>query len=327
MNSKQILTVILAASLCALPFAVVADDALAVDTSGNTYNVALREGQAYSYTPTFSISGVTVSISGTAVSAFGMTVSGSTISGTAPTVSTSGGSQTYSLDITASTTRPTQTAHQYINFTVYDTLTISGGASVNAYIGKSVTHDIGSNFEGKGATYSATNLPGGLSINSSTGKITGTVSGSTGNKTATITVQHTASGQTTAAGAAKTLNVTFAVSPAITGTGSDGGLNMYVINGTAVATSNSDPNYYRLTSNITGATFSADMSQLSGLTLNQNGTVTGTPTFMGEKTVAVTVADPNNSGNTATLSLKVTSVSKLGFDSVPTGGIVATPSG
>lgn len=327
MNFKAVAAVAMAFAMLAMAVPIVAfsDSASADDTSGNTYNVALYEGQTYSYTPAYSLSGVTTTLSGTAVSAFSMTVSSGTISGTAPSVSTSGGSQTYTLDICARTTQPVQEAHQYINFTVYDTLTITGANSETTFVGDSVTVDMGSNFEGKGATFSATNLPSGLSINSSNGKITGTVTGTAGTKTATITVQHAASGQTTAAGHAQTKTVTFNVSAAITATGTGNSLNMYVINGSAVPTSNSDPNYFKLTSNLGNkATFSGDLTGMTGLTLNSDGTITGTPTFMGEKSATVTVTDQDNPTNTTTVTLKVTAVAKLSFSSVPTGGIIAT---
>ena len=309
----------------AIPAVAISDSASADDTSGNTYNVALYEGQAYSYTPTFSISGVTVTVSGTAVSAFGFTVSGNTISGTAPAVSTSGGNQTYTLDICASTTKPVQTAHQYINFTVYDTLTVTGASSENTFVGDSVSVDMGSNFEGKGATFSATGLPSGLSINSSNGKITGTVGGNAGTYSATVTVQHAASGQTTAASHAQTKTVTFNVSAAITANGSDSTLTMYVINGAAVPTVSTDVNYYKLVSNLGNkATFSGTLTGMTGLTLNSDGTITGTPTFMGEQSATITVTDSDNVDNTTTVTLTVTAVAALTFSSTPVGGIIAT---
>ena len=327
MNYKALTAaaMVLAIAVMAIPAAVFSDSVSADDTSGNTYNVALYEGQAYSYTPTYSLSGVTTTLSGTAVSAFGMTVSGGTISGTAPAVSTSGGSQTYTLDICAKTTRPAQEAHQYINFTVYDTLTVTGASSETTFVGDVVEVDMGSNFEGKGATFSATGLPSGLSINSSNGKITGTVGGSAGTYSATVTVQHTASGQITAAGKSQSKTVTFTVSSGITANGSDGTLTMYVVNGSVVPTDPTDENFYKLVSNLGNkATFSGTLTGMSGLTLNSNGTITGTPTFMGEKSAMITVTDSDNPTNSTTVTLTVSAVAKLSFGSVPTGGIVAT---
>ena len=309
----------------AIPAVAISDSASAEDTSGNTYNVALYEGQSYSYTPTYSIGGVTTTLSGTAVSAFGMTVSNGTISGTAPAVSTSGESQTYSLDICARTTKPVQEAHQYITFTVYDTLTVTGASSKTTYVGDSVSVDMGSNFEGKGATFSATGLPSGLSINSSTGVISGTVGGSAGTYNATVTVQHADSGQISAADKAQTKTVAFTVSAGITANGSDDSMEMYVINGTAAATSTSDPNYYKLVSNLGAkAVFSGTLTGMTGLTLNSDGTITGTPTFMGEKSATITVTDSDNPGNSTTVTLTVTAVAKLTFSSTPVGGIIAT---
>ena len=72
------------------------------------------------------------------------------------------------------------------------------------------------------------------------------------------------------------------------------------------------------------ATFSGTLTGMTGLTLNSNGTVTGTPTFMGEKSATITVTDSDNADNTTTVTLTVTAVAKLSFSSVPTGGIIAT---
>jgi hypothetical protein len=315
---------VLALAVMVIPAAVFTEDVSADDTSGNTYNVALYEGQVYSYTPSYSLSGVTTTLSGTAVSAFSMTVSNGTISGTAPTISTSGGSQTYDLDICASTTKPTQEAHQYVHFTVYDTLTITGPSSKTTFVGDAVEVNMGSNFEGSGATYSATDLPSGLSINSSTGVISGTVGGSAGTFTSTVTVEHTASGQISVAGKAQSMTVTFDVSAVITANGSDGTLTMYVINGSVVTTDFTDPNYYKLISNLGNkASFSGSLIGLTGLNLNSDGTITGTPTFMGEKSATVTVADSDNPTNTTSVTLTVEAVAKLSFSSTPTGGIIA----
>ena len=99
---------------------------------------------------------------------------------------------------------------------------------------------------------------------------------------------------------------------------------MYVINGSAVPTDSTDANYYKLVSNLGNkATFSGTFTGMTGLTLNSNGTITGTPTFMGEKSATVTVTDSDNPTNTATVTLKITAVAKLSFGSVPTGGIIA----
>ena len=327
MNFKALTAaaMVLALAAMAIPAVVFSENVSADDTSGNTYNVALYEGQAYSYTPTYSLSGVTTTLSGTAVSAFNMTVSNGTISGTAPAISASGGSQTYTLDICAKTTRPAQEAHQYINFTVYDTLTVTGASSETTFVGDVVEVDMGSNFEGKGAVFSASGLPSGLSINSSNGKITGTVGGSAGTYSATVTVQHTASGQISAAGKAQTKTVTFNVSSGVTANGSDGTLTMYVVNGSAVPTDPTDENFYKLISNLGNkAVFSGSLTGMSGLTLNSDGTITGTPTFMGEKSSTVTVTDRDNPTNTTTATLTVSAVAKLSFSSTPTGGIIAT---
>lgn len=84
------------------------------------YSVALSSGQSWSYTPSATPSGATLSISGTAAN--WLTLSNGTISGTAPTVAQL---TTYTLTITATTTNPAQTATQTVTFTVYPIMTAS----------------------------------------------------------------------------------------------------------------------------------------------------------------------------------------------------------
>ena len=327
MNSRSLIAVltVIAVAFMTVPAVILSGDVAADDTTGNTYNVSLCEGQVYSYTPAYSLGDVVTTLSGTAVSAFGMTVSNGTITGTAPQISVSGGSQTFSLDICASTVRPVQEAHQYINFTVYDTLTVSVSSSKSAFIGESVEVDMGSNFEGKGAVFSASGLPSGLSIDSSTGMITGVVGGTPGTYSSVITVQHTASGQIVSAGKAKSMTVAFDISAEITAEGSDGTLTMFVINGSSVPTDPADANYYKLVSNLGDrAVFSGPLTGMTGLTLNSDGTITGTPSFMGTKSAEITVSDSDNPLNSVTITLTITAVAKLSFSSAPTGGIIAS---
>jgi len=320
----SVLLIVGAACVCAA--SVFTDDSDAADTSGKTYNVGIVEGGAYAYTPTFSLSGVSLALSGTA--AAWLTVSDGVISGTAPAVSTAGSTATYDLTITATTTKPTQTAVQYIHFTVYDTETFSmSKSSLNIYKGQTDVSITASNSYSSGVVYTASNLPGGLSVNSSTGKITGTVTedGSVGGTTkkATITAKHTASGQS------KTYQITFKCFAKLaqnTAGVNSNGTDLYVVNGEDVTTSTSNADYNKVVSNITsGVTYAlkSGSSMPSGLTLNSNGTVTGSSTAMGDTTVTV-VATHTATGQTAECTLTVHSVAKLAFDSVPTGGIVAT---
>lgn len=285
------------------------DDVLAA--SGDTYAVGLVEGTAYEYTPTFNLSNVTVTLSGTAAS--WLSVSGNKISGTAPAVSTSGTTASYDLVIKATTTQPTQEAYQNIQFTVYDTLTVSGSAStVNTFVGGTVNVTSSANYS-SGVTFSATGLPAGVSINASTGKITGSPTAA-GNTSATITASHLASGQT------KTYSVAFKVSAEIA---VSSGTDMYVVNGQEITVDPSHMDYYKLTSNLSGVTFELKSGDVTGITVNSDGTITGTPTSMGSIDIVITATE-TATGQSTDFELTMHIVSKLSFDSVPTGGIIVS---
>ena len=302
------------------------DNSEAADTSGKTYNVGLVEGATYSYTPSFSISNVSISLSGTAAS--WLSVTNGTISGTAPSVSESGKTSTYALTITATTTKPTQQVQQFINFTVYDTL--SGTLSVsngNSYVGGTPSFTDSCNYS-SGVTYSLSGAPSGITINSSNGVISGSVTGDSSGTvsgkdyTVKVTMKHTASGQTITKQVS--LKVFSKLAQNTAGVNSNG-TDLYVVNGSSVPTASSDVDYNKVVSNITsGVTYSlkSNNSLPSGLTLNSNGTVTGTCTAMGDKTVTI-IGTQTSTGQTAEHTFTVHCVAKLSFDSVPTGGIVA----
>ena len=309
MNKK---TLALVAVFCLVSSAVVMcammEDSDAADYTGNTYSVKLLEGQAYSYTPSFSLVGVTVTISGTATS--WLSVSGITISGTAPAVSS--GNSTYTLEITASTVQPTQTAKQYITFTVYDTLTISGTSTFAGSISGAVNLTSTSNLAG--TTWTATNLPAGLSINASTGTIIGTPSAA-GSKTATITGTHSDSNQV------KTYTINFAIS---TGLSVSSAAHLYCVNGKVLPTSAADPDYYKFTANLTGVTFAIKSGAVSGITVNSDGRVTGTPVMMGNHVMTITATE-TSTGQKVDFNLTVHIVAPLIFDVFPEGGILVEP--
>ena len=322
MNSKFVSAIaVLGLLTCAFAVAVT-DGSDAADTSGNTYNVGLVEGTAYSYTPEFSISGVTVTVSGTA--ATWLSVSNGTISGTAPAVSTSGGTSTYDLTITGTTTKPTQSVTQKIHFTVYDTL--SGSVTVknaNLYTGCTPTFTVTSNYI-SGVTYALSGAPAGLKIDSSTGAISGSVTatGSTSGQSYTVKVTetHLASGQT------KDVTVAVKLYSKLAQNTTTYGTDMYVVNGSTVTTDTSNADYNKVVTNITsGVSYAlkSGSSMPSGLTLNSNGTITGTCTAMGDQEVTV-VATQTSSGQTAECTMNIHSVAKLAFSSVPTGGIISS---
>jgi len=310
MNASALIAVIAALSLTAggIGLIMMSENASANEYTDATFNVTMVEGTQWSYTPSYNISGVTTTISGTA--AAWLTVSGGVISGTAPQVTS--GSATYALTIKAETTNPTQTAYQYVNFTVYDTLVLSGGAPQTTFVGASVNLPLSANLTG--TTWSATDLPTGLSINPSTGVISGTITGA-GNKTAVITGTHIASGQI------KTMNISFTVSGALSATSS---ANMYCINGIPLPTVTTAPDYYRLTASLSGVTFALKSGSVSGITVNPDGTITGIPASMGDIQLVITMTHAA-SGQSVDFTLTVRVVAQLTFGSLPTGAILVTP--
>jgi hypothetical protein len=310
MNTAALIAIAAAVSMVAggAGLILMSENASADEYTGATFNVTMVEGTTWSYTPSYSITGVTTTISGTA--AAWLSVSGGTISGTAPAITDSFTS--YTLTIKAETTNPTQTAYQYVNFTVYRTLVLSGGVPQITHAGASMNIPLTANHAG--VTWSATDLPAGLSINPNTGVISGTITAA-GNKTATITGTHIASGQI------KTMNIEFTVSGALNATSP---ANMYCINGVPLPTNTSDPDYYRLTASLSGVTFALKSGSVSGLTVNSDGTITGTPTSMGEIPLVITMTHAA-SGQTVDFTVTVHVVAPLTFGSLPTGAILVTP--
>lgn len=140
---------------------------------------------------------------------------------------------------------------------------------------------------------SAGSLPSGLSINSSTGVISGTPSGSTGNFGFTVRVQDALGGVSTSA---QTVNIASQVTiagvyPAAT--------NGVVYSSSAVAASNGvTPYSYAVTSG----------SLPTGLSLSSGGTLSGTPTVNGTYNFDVTATDARGGTATSSQSLTVSAI-------------------
>ena len=309
MNSKvAAAAVAIAMLMMSVPaFAIMPSEDVFAD-SGSTYAVGLVEGTPYDYSPTFNLSDVTVEISGSA--ATWLSVSGTSIHGSAPEVSSN--TESYDLTIRASTTQPSQEAYQYIQFTVYDTLELdyNDEGTVMTYVGGYVDMFPTVNFT-DGVTFSATGLPTGVHIDETTGTISGSPSND-GSYSAMITVSHMASGQD------YTYHMDFQVSKAIEVLS---GMDMYMVNGQELPSSES-PDYYRLECNIDGLTFELDGS-VSGIEINSDGTFTGIPSSMGDIPMKITITE-ESTGQTYEFTLNMHIVSKLTFDSVPTGGIIVS---
>ncbi len=153
-------------------------------------------------------------------------------------------------------------------------------------------------------TWSASGLPGGLSI-SSGGAISGTPT-SLGTFTVSVTVKD-AGGLTATAGLALTVNpaplkiTTTGISPPVLGASFSLGFG---------ATGGTPPYVWTATGLPPGVTFTSD------------GTLSGTPTALGTSAVTITVTDANRQTATETISLVVTLPSAPGvsFNGLPTTG-------
>ncbi|MBQ7701200.1 MAG: hypothetical protein IJT54_02225 [Candidatus Methanomethylophilaceae archaeon] len=331
---STVLAVAMAALMIICPLALI--NGVDADTNnGQTYDRVLVEGDSYSYSPTFNVTmGLTVAVSGTAadwLSVSGNATSGYTISGTAPSVSTSGGSQSFVLNVTATTTHPTQTATQTINFTVYDTLTVSGSKTSDIiYTGDTVSATSSSNFTG--VTYSMTNAPAGISINASTGAISGTVSethtgdGDSKTITSTVTATHAASYQS------KSYTITFTMYKTVT---LSGDTVAYAIKGTDLGTvmeNASSGDFAQVSANVGNISYTATINnsnatgtsnKVSGMYVDSNGAINGLPSASGDFTVVIT-AHHSISGQSATKTITLHAVEPLGFSNVPSGNIVVS---
>ena len=114
--------------------------------------------------------------------------------------------------------------------------------------------------------------------------------------------------------------VTFTVAPAITCSSA----NVY----TTVSNASTEIVSSPLTSNISGATFTAAYGtgiSADNLAVASNGTITIGSTAIstpGDYTVTVTAKDPNNADNTATGTITVRVVGNLSFTNTPTAGAI-----
>ncbi len=136
-------------------------------------------------------------------------------------------------------------------------------------------------------TWSATGLPNGLTINSSTGAVTGTPT-SAGTFTPTVTVS-----DTVGASASRTYTTAVNPAPAITTTALPAATQGVAYSTTVAASGGTAPLVWSATSLPTGLSIGP-----------ASGTISGTPTAPGSTTVTVTATD--NAGATATKSFALT---------------------
>ncbi len=184
------------------------------------------------------------------------------------------------------------------NGTTADTVTVNSIADQTGTVGTAVSLQVGASDSASGQTlsYSATNLPAGLSINAGTGLITGTPT-TTGSPTVVVTAT-----DTTGAAAGAAFNWT--VNP-----GSTGGNTVTVTSpGNQTGTVGTAASLQiGASDSASGQTLSYSATNLpAGLSINAGtGLITGTPTTAGTSTVTVTATDTTGATGSAAFTWTV----------------------
>ncbi len=269
-------------------------DAIGEDLSG-TYgtptNINIAPGYKWVYTPDFPSDltqylTVTLKVNDSAVGS----VSGKTVTVTIPSNASAG--TKYNVVIKATMTSPvSQTAYQYVTFTVVSGLSVSG--TINDIIKGSNINFTPTGTSGMGAvTWTVTSgksLPAGLTL--SNGVVSGTPT-STGTQTVYLTA-------TAPGGESKNLIVSFTVYSKIVG-GTDETISSYYSFVSSSAISNSSD------IGVTWAVTSGTLPQ--GFSLNSStGVVSGRSSVLQSTTVTITGTSSNGPTQTATKQITIQS--------------------
>ena len=199
------------------------------------------------------------------------------------------------------TVRATQYGYSIYEFQVYaatstgNTVTVTNPGAQTSTVGTAASLQIqaSDSASGQTLTYSATGLPAGLSVNSSTGLISGTPT-TAGTSTVTVTAKD-------ATGASGSASFSWTVNPA-------GGNTVTVTNpgsqtstvGTAVSLQ------MQASDSASGQTLTYTASGLpAGLSIGPSGLITGTPTTASTSTATVTATDSTGATGSAAFSWTV----------------------
>ena len=253
-------------------------------TSATTASGSTGTSFNYQITVSGGTSPYTYSTSGPSLPA-GLTLNTSSglISGT-PTQS---GSTTLTLHVTD---HVTNTAQQSLQISIITALSFTGSSSPSGIVNSFFNYQPTTNGGTSPYTYSLTSgtLPAGLTLNTSTGQISGTPTAA-GSSPVTIQV-------TDHVGATATLSPTIVINiVGITSASSVSGVNGAAFNFSVFANGGTTPYTFSL----------AGGSLPTGLTLAANGSITGTPTVTGGPTTA-TIMVTDHVGNTSTAPLAIT---------------------
>lgn len=233
----------------------------------------------------------------------GLTLDTSTgqISGT-PTAT---GTATVNATVTAANSL---SGNRNLSLTVNPTPTLpSPSGTTYLTLGQSFSGSFGATGGTAPLTYGISSGPTGASLDTSTGALSGTSSGS-GNFTASVTV-------TDANGATASQSYSFAIANALVVNA--GGVSSGTVSAPYSGTISSTGGRAPVTFNVTGGSLPA------GLSLSSGGSVTGTPSAQGTSNFTVTATDANSATASRSFSINVIALPSITTSSLSTGTVGA----
>ncbi|WIM95225.1 putative Ig domain-containing protein [Actinoplanes oblitus] len=194
-----------------------------------------------------------------------------------------------SSSVTVTATDATKRAGQVtFTWTIAAALTLPNPGSQQVTVAKPATITPSAAGGTSPYTWTATGLPTGLSINTTTGVISGTPAAA-GTSSVTVTVKDAAARTATA-----TFSVIAGIAPSVTGPGTQYGTTGVAVTKTLTATGGTSPYSWAAT------------GLPAGLSINGGtGVITGTPTTAGSAAVTVTVTDASGRTGTTTFTWAV----------------------